>query len=66
MSAKRTDWYPSGVKPVRVGPYDCKTCRVVHGRGRHYWDGEQWKLSKTGNRMIDQYFRWRGLAEKPK
>lgn len=57
-----TDWFPSDIKPVRRGWYECEAC---DGR-RHYFDGSVWRQSdETSSYEYQVPFGWRGLARKP-
>lgn len=67
---KKTEWFPTSVKPVHEGWYEVR----YDGRGsiaRRWWaDGEWWCGMSSLNpamfgRIFDENDQWRGLAEKP-
>lgn len=61
MKQKLTPWFPSSVKPVHVGWYQCKCCYL-----KFWFDGKKWM---TGHGVYDMEsalpVSWRGLADKP-
>lgn len=70
---ERTEWYPSSIKPVRVGVYQ----RDMRGTGDgeySFWDGACWggwgasietAARNAGSPSSVQDADWRGLAGKP-
>ena len=75
---KLTDWFPPGVKPVRVGVYQvCEhwwLAREWHSHGYQHWDGQRWGIfnptpdaaaAEADLASEYQINFWRGLAEQP-
>lgn len=74
---KKTNWYPSSVKPVREGIYEVGHSYSLHWNHKkfligsaRYFDGENWMagwnddvISIFGSHESHQ---WRGLAINPK
>ena len=79
--SKLTDWFPAGVKPVRVGVYERDYGRQFDegdDPAYQFWDGSQWlygtstpettmkAVAKSDFSGVCQYeHAWRGLAEPP-
>jgi len=73
-----TDWYPSDVKPVRVGIYECN--RLEYGSQRVkrflYWNGARWFYNAPtdacpfaggcAGMIRSDGDKWRGLTEQAK
>ena len=68
-----SEWFPAGIKPVRVGVYQTSRDVVVSGRnikdlghGYGYWNGKEWLSWKGwGNHMtIGAIYDavWRGAS----
>ena len=57
---KRTEWYPSHIKPVRKGLYEVGSDKFhVYA----YWDEKHWRLSLNRNTLwLDQNLTWRGIT----
>ena len=75
----KTEWYPAGVKPMRVGVYermitanDTGIVKMFH-HSFAKWDGKCWRTGggsvafANGMRVSSVYqdagFKWRGLAK---
>jgi hypothetical protein len=51
--SKTTDWFPSSIRPVRVGWYEVGHDKPMHWNSRHkltgrpfrYWNGKQWHIA---------------------
>jgi hypothetical protein len=60
-----TDWFPSAVKPVHKGEYECEFKIVTWpwpAQRMCEWTGRTWK-DATGEKVKGE-FKWRGLKEK--
>ena len=60
----RTDWYPRGTHPTRVGYYER---RFSDGIFLQYWDGKLWRIEEGGTphwRQVNDYPMWRGLLRR--
>lgn len=60
--AKKTEWYPPTVKPVRAGRYEAKDPEHPNWPFAEYadWDGKKWV---NGNGDTIKIAGWRGLKE---
>jgi hypothetical protein len=69
MTDELTPWFPTSVKPARIGFYDVRE-RGVLLSWRRWWDGSIWRInspdamSSSINTMDG--IEWRGLAKEPK
>jgi len=66
---KYTEWYPPGIKPLRIGAYMCIS--TLGNRYYCHWDGSNWgyfastpeKAYESRHRILYlQNLKWRGLA----
>lgn len=60
-----TDWFPSDVKPVRAGWYECKTIYGAFNGKKWWWSGAAWRYSPTQPTLVHQDRVWRGLTHPP-
>ena len=74
MNKHVTDWFPAGVRPERIGVYQCRGGRAGNSETYQYWNGSYWSMwSSTprfamtykGTRSSRQNPSWRGLASNP-
>ena len=70
---KTTPWFPTRVKPARVGYYEAKYSGCNEDEVcMRYWDGMKWRISQSGVGVAlfglcsPSGDKWRGLAEQPK
>lgn len=66
-----TPWFPTRVKPARVGYYETKYSGSTEDEVcMRYWDGKEWRISPTRISLFGlcgiSGDKWRGLAEQPK
>jgi hypothetical protein len=63
--AVKTEWYPSKIKPVRKGVYECQLNKIATwpwpNEGMLEWTGRSWKDLEGGKAKP---YAWRGLKEK--
>ena len=68
---KTTPWFPTRVKPARVGYYEAKYSGCNEDEVcMRYWDGVEWRISPTRIALFGlggiTGDKWRGLAEQPR
>jgi len=65
---QKTPWFPSNIKPVRVGVYETKWyCVDSWERGFSYWNGDQWTNGVDSPDRADFYKNWvRGAYQEKK
>jgi hypothetical protein len=60
--AKKTEWYPADVNPVRVGRYEAQDPNLYNWPFPEYatWNGKSW-VNGDGKKI--KIYKWRGLKE---
>lgn len=75
MPDKLTNWYPSNVKPVRIGVYRTTSDIFIGPEYYSFWDGHRFNgnwdtVERAFNRRDygdgSSVANWRGLARKPR
>jgi hypothetical protein len=75
MKKQMTEWFPSNIKPARIGVYEIQWWFVnCWDYGFSYWNGKQWAnsagtpesalLHKKWTDGAIQDKKWRGFTEK--
>jgi len=59
---KMTEWFPSHIKPMRVGWYHTRV-NNCESDFNWWWDGRAWRLSTLGHIASHQNRDWRGLTK---